>query len=159
MCQPQALERRTVCKVSSIVCIGIEKENTKAASWVCDMFAALAKRQLSGSEREMLKDTCPPSLVFYSITREDSDPRLTLTNQLGLIWNLQCLKLIHAPGQIHLLHAAEQRSNAELWLQWASHRASKRRGHWSSKQAGEWGRCLFQDPHYLIWSQREPLML
>lgn len=65
-------------KVSSIVCIGIKKEKknkpkqpkTKAACWVSDMFAALAKRQLSGSERETLKDTSPTQPgVFYNIAR------------------------------------------------------------------------------------------
>lgn len=62
------------------------------------------------------------------------------------------------PSRIHLLYMTELRSNAELWLQWTSHRASKRRGHWNSKQAEEWGGCLFQDPYNLILSQREPLM-
>lgn len=58
-------------KVSSIVCIGIKKgkqNKTKAACWVSDMFAALAKRQLSCSEK--LQGTHPhPAWCFYTIVR------------------------------------------------------------------------------------------
>lgn len=74
-------------KVSSIVCIGIKKgeKKKKAACSVSDMFAALAKRQLSGSERETLKDTSPPSLIFSTTLLENWDPLLPLANQLGLI--------------------------------------------------------------------------
>lgn len=55
---------------------------------------------------------------------------------------------------MNLFCVTELRGNAELWLPWTS----KRRGHWNSKQAEEWGVCLSQDLHYLILSQREPLM-
>lgn len=89
---------------------------------------------------------------------EDLDPLLTLTNWLGLLWNLLCVKQVYTPSQIHL-YATETRSNTEHWLQWTSHRASKRRGHCNSKQAEEWGGCLFQDPSYFIQSQKELLML